>query len=103
MRIYNTLSNQKEPFNPLEPGRVNMYVCGITAYDFCHVGHARSAVVFDVIYSYLKYRGYDVVFVRNFTDVDDKIIKRAQEEGTDSHTIAERYIEAFYEDMDRLG
>jgi cysteinyl-tRNA synthetase len=80
-----------------------MYVCGITAYDLCHVGHARSAIVFDVIYRYLKYRGFDVVCVRNFTDVDDKIIKRAQEEGTDSQTIAERYIEAFYEDMDRLG
>jgi cysteinyl-tRNA synthetase len=80
-----------------------MYVCGITAYDLCHVGHARSAIVFDVIYRYLRYRGFDVVCVRNFTDIDDKIIKRAQEEGSDSHAIAERYIEAFYEDMDQLG
>jgi cysteinyl-tRNA synthetase len=80
-----------------------MYVCGITAYDFCHVGHARSAIVFDTIYRYLKYRDFDVICVRNFTDVDDKIIKRAQEEGTDSQTIAERYIASFYEDMDRLG
>ncbi len=103
IQIYNTLSNQKEPFTPLQAGRVHMYVCGITAYDLCHVGHARSAIVFDVIYRYLKYRGFDVVCVRNFTDVDDKIIKRAQEEGTDSETIAERYIEAFYEDMDQLG
>jgi cysteinyl-tRNA synthetase len=102
IRIYNTLSSQKESFVPLQADRVLMYVCGITAYDFCHVGHARSAVVFDVIYRYLKYRGFDVVCVRNFTDVDDKIIKRAQEEGTESQTIAERYIEAFYEDMDKL-
>jgi cysteinyl-tRNA synthetase len=103
MRIYNTLSGEKEVFTPLRPGRVHMYVCGITAYDVCHIGHARSALVFDTIYRYLKCRGYEVVFVRNFTDVDDKIIKRAQEEGTDSETIAERYIAAFYEDMDRLG
>ena len=103
IRIYNTLSNQKEPFEPLQPGRVYMYVCGITAYDLCHVGHARSAIVFDVIYRYLQYRGFDVVCVRNFTDVDDKIIKRAQEEGSNSHAIAERYIEAFYADMDQLG
>ena len=103
IRIYNTLSNQKEPFEPLEPGRVYMYVCGITAYDLCHVGHARSAIVFDVIYRYLQYRGFAVVCVRNFTDVDDKIIKRAQEEGTNSHAISERYIEAFYADMDQLG
>ena len=103
IRIYNTLSNQKEPFEPLRPGRVYMYVCGITAYDLCHVGHARSAIVFDVIYRYLQYRGFAVVCVRNFTDVDDKIIKRAQEEGTNSHAIAERYIEAFYADMDQLG
>jgi cysteinyl-tRNA synthetase len=103
IRIYNTLSNQKEPFEPLEPGRVRMYVCGITAYDLSHVGHARSAIVFDVIYRYLRYRGFDVIYVRNFTDVDDKIIKRAQEEGTDCQTIAARYIEAFYQDMDKLG
>lgn len=103
IRIYNTLSNQKEPFEPLQPDRVHMYVCGITAYDLCHVGHARSAIVFDVIYRYLQYQGFHVICVRNFTDVDDKIINRAQEEGTDSETIAERYITAFYEDMDQLG
>jgi cysteinyl-tRNA synthetase len=103
IRIYNTLTNQKEPFEPLQPGKVHMYVCGITAYDLCHIGHARSAIVFDMIYRYLEYLGFDVICVRNFTDVDDKIIKRAQEEGTDSQIIAERYIEAFYEDMDQLG
>jgi cysteinyl-tRNA synthetase len=103
LRVYNTLTNQKEVFTPLRPGVVHMYVCGITAYDVCHVGHARSALVFDAIYRYLRHRGYRVVFVRNFTDVDDKIIKRAKDEGTDSETIAERYIKAFYDDMDRLG
>jgi cysteinyl-tRNA synthetase len=103
LRVYNTLTNQKEVFTPLRPGRIHMYVCGITAYDVCHVGHARSALVFDAIYRYLRYRGYEVVFVRNFTDVDDKIIKRAQDEGIDSESVAERYIKAFYEDMDRLG
>jgi cysteinyl-tRNA synthetase len=103
LRVYNTLTNQKEVFSPLRPGRIHMYVCGITAYDVCHVGHARSALVFDAIYRYLRHCGYEMVFVRNFTDVDDKIIKRAREEGTDSDTIAERYIKAFYEDMDRLG
>jgi cysteinyl-tRNA synthetase len=102
IRIYNTLSSQKESFVPLQADRVFMYVCGITAYDFCHVGHARSAVVFDVIYRYLLHRGFHVVCVRNFTDVDDKIIRRAQEEGTRSQAIADRYIEAFYEDMDKL-
>jgi cysteinyl-tRNA synthetase len=103
IQIYNTLSGEKEAFTPLRPGRIHMYVCGITAYDVCHVGHARSALVFDAIFRYLKYRGYEVLFVRNFTDVDDKIIKRAQEEGTASEVIAERYIAAFYVDMDRLG
>jgi len=101
--VYNTLTKTKEEFQPLEPNKVKMYVCGVTVYDYCHIGHARSAVVFDVIYRYLLFLGYDVVYVRNFTDIDDKIIRRAQEEHTDYRTIAERYIEAFYEDMDRLG
>ncbi len=101
--VYNTLTKTKEPFIPLEAGKVKMYVCGVTVYDLCHIGHARSAVVFDVIYRYLSYLGYEVTYVRNFTDIDDKIIRRAQEEGSDYHTIAERYIEAFYHDMDRLG
>jgi len=101
--VYNTLTKTKEEFQPLEPNKVKMYVCGVTVYDYCHIGHARSAVVFDVIYRYFLFLGYDVVYVRNFTDIDDKIIRRAQEEHTDYRTIAERYIEAFYEDMDRLG
>ncbi|MCX7823593.1 MAG: cysteine--tRNA ligase [Syntrophobacterales bacterium] len=103
LMVYNTLTKEKEEFIPLEEGKVRMYVCGVTVYDYCHIGHARSAVVFDVIYRYLLFLGYDVTYVRNFTDIDDKIIKRAQEEGTDYKTIADRYIKAFYEDMDRLG
>ncbi len=103
MLIYNTLHRTKEEFAPLEPGKVKMYVCGITAYDYCHIGHARSCVVFDVLVRYLRYLGYDVNFVRNFTDVDDKIIKRAEEEGLDPDQVAEKYIEAFYRDMDELN
>lgn len=103
MQIYNSLTRKKEEFVPLKPGHVSMYVCGITAYDYCHIGHARSAVVFDVLVRYLRYIGMQVTFVRNFTDVDDKIINRANREGTDFETIARTYIDAFYTDMDRLG
>ncbi len=103
LTVYNTLTKTKEPFKPIESGKVKMYVCGVTVYDYCHIGHARNAIVFDVIYRYLKYRGYDVIYVRNFTDIDDKIIKRANDENTDYKTISERYINAFYEDMDPLG
>ncbi len=103
MRVFNTLSGKKEDFHPLEPGGVRMYVCGVTVYDYCHVGHARSTVVFDVISRYLKYRGYNVVMVRNFTDIDDKIIKRAKEEGVSWEEIARRYTEEYYRDMDALG
>ena len=103
LRLYNTLSGQKEPFVPLVPGKASMYVCGVTVYDYCHIGHARAGIVFDVIYRYLQYAGYDVTFVRNYTDIDDKIINRANQEGTDYRTIADRYIAAFDEDMDRLG
>ncbi|MGO9414616.1 MAG: cysteine--tRNA ligase [Syntrophobacteraceae bacterium] len=103
LQIYNTLSGKKEEFVPLEPGRVRMYVCGITVYDLCHIGHARSAIVFDVICRFLSSIGYQVTYVRNFTDIDDKIIRRAAEEGTDYRTIADRYIRTFHEDMDGLG
>jgi len=103
MQLYNTLTRAKETFTPLTEGRVNMYVCGITAYDYCHIGHARSAVVFDVLVRFLRSKGLEVRFARNFTDVDDKIIKRAQEEGLASEAVSEKYIAAFYEDMDRLG
>jgi cysteinyl-tRNA synthetase len=95
LRIYNTLTRQKEPFEPLQPGRVSMYVCGPTVYSDAHVGHAMSALVFDIIRRYLEYRGYEVVHVMNYTDVDDKIIIRANQEGVDPIQLAERYIEEF--------
>ena len=103
LRIYNTLTGKKEDFVPLHENHVGLYVCGVTVYDLCHIGHGRSAVVFDTIYRYLQYRGYDVTYVRNFTDIDDKIIKRANDEGVDFKAIAERYIEEFNIDMGRLG
>lgn len=103
IRVYNTLTRQKEPFEPIAPGRVRMYVCGPTVYDSCHIGHARSIVVFDVIYRYLMLRGYEVVYVRNFTDVDDKIIKRAKELGMATVELAEKYIDEFHSDMDALN
>ena len=103
LRIYNTLSGKKEDFISLQGKRIGMYACGVTVYDLCHIGHARSAIVFDTIYRYLRYRGYEVTFIRNFTDIDDKIIKRANEEGVDCKTIAEKYIGEFHLDMGRLG
>ena len=103
LRFYNTLTKRKEAFAPLADGRVGIYVCGITAYDLCHVGHARSAVVFDVITRYLRYRGFDVVYVKNYTDVDDKIIDRANREGVDIGEVAGRYIREHDRDMDALG
>ena len=103
LRVYNTLSGEKETFVPLVPGKAGMYVCGVTVYDYCHIGHARANVVFDVIYRYLRYIGYDVTYVRNYTDIDDKIINRANQEGVDYRVISDRYIQAFNEDMDSLG
>ena len=103
LRVFNTLHRKKEDFHPVEPGKVRMYVCGPTVYDSCHIGHARSVVVFDVIARYLKAIGYDVLYVRNFTDVDDKIIDKANQLGIDSTTVAERFIKEFYEDMDALN
>jgi len=103
IRIYNTLTRTKEELRPIEEGHVRLYVCGITSYDFCHIGHARSFLVFDMIVRYLRYRGYKVTFVRNFTDIDDKIINRAREQGVDSLELANRFIEEFYADTDRLG
>lgn len=103
LKIYNTLSGQKEIFEPLEPKTIRMYACGVTVYDYSHLGHARSALVFDVIRNYLRFSGYAVKYVRNFTDVDDKIINRASEEGKTSTEIAEKYLLAYQEDMKRLG
>jgi cysteinyl-tRNA synthetase len=103
LTIYNTLTGKKEPFQSLVPKTVRMYVCGVTVYDYCHIGHARSALVFDVIRRYLEFSGYQVDFVKNFTDVDDKIIKRANEQGVSCDTITAKYIQAYYEDMGKLG
>jgi cysteinyl-tRNA synthetase len=103
LRVYNTLTKKKEEFIPLTPGKVGIYTCGITAYDVCHVGHARSAVVFDMITRYLRYRGYDVTYVRNFTDVDDKIIDKAKRLGVKIAEVAERFIAEHDRDMDALG
>ncbi len=103
LRIFNSLTRRKEEFTPLTPGEVRMYVCGVTVYDISHVGHARSALVFDVIRRYLRFKGYRVQFVKNFTDVDDKIIKRAVQEGVSSQEISERYIAEYRADMASLG
>ena len=103
LRIYNTLSRKKELLQPIEDNHVKLYVCGITSYDYCHIGHARSSLVFDMVVRYLRYRGYKVTFVRNFTDIDDKIIKRANEQDIDSAALALRFIDEFYTDMDALG
>ncbi len=101
--LYNTLTRKKEVLKTVNPGKVGMYVCGVTVYDFCHVGHARSLVVFDTLYRYLLHTGYDVTFVRNFTDIDDKIIEKAKNEGKSFRDISEFYINAFYEDTDPLN
>jgi len=103
LRIYNTFTQTKEDFEPVHPGEVRMYVCGVTVYDRCHIGHGRAAVVFDVIYRYLKHTGYRVVYVRNITDIDDKIINKANQERVEAHLIAERYIREFQGDMNLLG
>jgi len=103
LRVYNTLSGKKEEFQPLVPGKVGMYVCGVTVYDYCHIGHARANIVFDIVYRYLQYSNYDVTYVRNYTDVDDKIINRANQQGISSKQLAEEFIQAFDEDMEALG
>lgn len=100
LRIYNTLSRQKEPFEPLVAGKVSLYVCGVTVYDYSHVGHARVYVFFDVVRRTLRHFGYDVKYVRNFTDVDDKIIRRANENGETCDALTSRFIEAFHKDVD---
>ena len=102
LRLYNTAIRKKETFKPLQEGKVGIYVCGVTVYDLCHVGHARSAIVFDVLTRYLRAKGFDVTYVRNFTDVDDKIIERANKLGRETGDVAQEFIDAFYEDMDRL-
>jgi cysteinyl-tRNA synthetase len=103
LKIYNSLSNKKEVFHPIEEGKVRMYVCGMTVYDYCHIGHARVLVVFDVVYRFLKHLGYDVTYIRNITDIDDKIIQRANENSEDFHALTERFIDAMHQDTDALG
>ncbi|MDQ0220533.1 cysteine--tRNA ligase [Peribacillus cavernae] len=103
IKIYNTLTRQKEEFKPLEEGKVKMYVCGPTVYNYIHIGNARPAIVFDTVRRYFGYRGYDIQFVSNFTDVDDKLIRAAKEMGEDVPTISDRFINAYYEDVSALG
>lgn len=103
LKLYNTLTKQKDVFKPIEPGKVKMYVCGMTVYDLCHVGHARVMVVFDVVTRYLRASGYDVTYIRNITDIDDKIIKRAMENGESIQTLTDRYIDEMHADADALG
>ena len=103
MQVYNTLTNRKEEFVPIEPGKVKMYVCGPTVYNFFHIGNARPFVVFDTLRRYFKYRGYEVKFVQNFTDVDDKIINRAKEEGITAPEVSEKYIKEYFNDAEALG
>jgi cysteinyl-tRNA synthetase len=103
MQIFNTYTGQKEDLKTIEPGVVRMYLCGDTVYDFCHIGHARSKMAFDVVRRYLQYRGYRVTFVRNITDIDDKIIKRAAENKESEQSLTERFTRAMHEDYDRLG
>ena len=102
IRVYNTFTGKKEEFKPVNEGKVKLYVCGVTVYDHCHIGHARSAIVFDVIYRYFLSKGNEVTFVKNFTDIDDKIIKKSNIEGIPWKDVAEKYIASFYEDMDAL-
>ncbi len=103
LRLYNTLTRQVEPFEPLEPGVVKMYACGVTVYDYSHVGHARNYIAWDTLRRYLLWRGYTVKYVQNFTDIDDKIIRRSHQENVPWNVITETYIQAYLEDMDRLN
>ncbi len=103
LTIFNSLTRRKEPFTPLVPGKIRMYVCGMTVYDYCHIGHARVLVVFDVVYRFLTHLGFDVTYVRNITDIDDKIINRANENEEDFAALTKRFIDAMHEDADALG
>ncbi|MEO1670406.1 MAG: cysteine--tRNA ligase [Cyanobacteria bacterium J06631_2] len=103
LSIYNTLTRNKSEFHTIEENKVRMYCCGITVYDYCHLGHARTCLVWDVVRRYLQWSGYQVNYIQNFTDIDDKIIKRASQEGTSMEAVTEKYIAAYFEDMERLG
>jgi cysteinyl-tRNA synthetase len=101
--IYNTLTSQKEPFQPLIPQQVSMYCCGVTVYDLCHVGHGRSYVIWDTVRRYLEWRGYNVKYIQNFTDIDDKILNRAREQNSSMEAVSGKYIDAYFSDLDRLN
>ena len=103
LKIYNSLTRTKQEFKPITPGKIGMYVCGVTVYDLCHIGHARTFVNFDVIVRYLRYAGYEVKYVRNITDIDDKIIKRANDRGISAHDLAEQFIVEMHKDFDALN
>jgi cysteinyl-tRNA synthetase len=103
LTLYNTLSRKKESFDPIEAGKVRMYCCGVTVYDYCHLGHARSYIVWDVVRRYLAWRGYDVRYIQNFTDIDDKILNRARADGSTMEKVSEQFIAAYFEDMARLN
>ncbi|MCT7956420.1 cysteine--tRNA ligase [Laspinema palackyanum] len=103
LTLYNTLTRRQEPFIPFEPGQVRMYCCGVTVYDYCHLGHARSYIIWDILRRYLQWRGYAVRYVQNFTDIDDKILNRARQEGSSMEEVADRYTQAYFEDMARLN
>ncbi|MDP5338155.1 MAG: cysteine--tRNA ligase [Nodularia sp. (in: cyanobacteria)] len=103
LTLYNTLTRRQEAFATVEPGKVKMYYCGVTVYDYCHLGHARACIVWDVVRRYLQFIGYEVRYIQNFTDIDDKILKRSREEHSSMEAVAERYINAYFEDMGRLG
>ena len=103
LQIYNTLSRQKKPFEPLESGKVSIYCCGVTVYDYCHLGHARCYMVWDTVRRYLQWRGYDVRYVQNFTDIDDKILNRAIKEERSMESVSEEFIQAYMDDMARLN
>ncbi|MDB9373425.1 cysteine--tRNA ligase [Nodularia sphaerocarpa] len=103
LTIYNTLTRRKEAFQPQEPGKVKMYCCGVTVYDYCHLGHARSYIGWDVVRRYFQWRGYEIEYVQNFTDIDDKILNRANLEGTSMEEVSQRYIDAYFEDIRRLN
>jgi len=103
LQIYNTLSRSKQVFKPIIPGKVKVYVCGMTVYDFCHIGHARVMIVFDMVVRWLRASGYEVLYVRNITDIDDKIIHRAVENGEPIAALTQRFIDAMHADSDELG
>ncbi|HAB32525.1 MAG TPA: cysteine--tRNA ligase, partial [Exiguobacterium sp.] len=103
IQLYNSMTGKKEPFKPLEEGKIKMYVCGPTVYNYIHIGNARPAIVFDTVRRYFTYRGYEVKYVSNFTDVDDKIIRTANELGEDYHALTKRFIEAYHADTGALN